>query len=299
MMSPPTVTIIILNWNGKFLTEECLRSVQAIRYNALKIMMVDNASSDGSIEYLKTKFPGVEFVANDHNLGFAEGNNVGIRIALARGDNYVLLLNNDTIVDTELVQCLVDVAEEDERIGFVGPKVYFYDYKGRKDIISFAGGLINFRKGKVIHIGEKEIDTGQYSLVEDYDYVEGSCMLVRADTLKRAGLFDPAYFLYWEEVDLCVRGKAAGYRSVYAPGGRIWHKVGASSQGYGNTYYMTRNRFWFMQIYASRKQYYSFLFYFFGYDLWVLVRFFLLRRQFHRVQGIFRGIIDGLKGRNR
>ena len=298
-MSSPTVTIIILNWNGKFLTEECLRSVQAIRYDAMKIMMIDNASSDGSIEYLKTKFSGVEFVANDRNLGFAEGNNVGIRIALAREDDYVLLLNNDTIVDTELVQCLVDVAEKDKRIGFVGPKVYFYDYNGRKDIISFAGGLIDFNKGKVVHVGEKEIDMGQQNLVKDYDYVEGSCLLVRVDTLKRIGLLDPAYFLYWEEIDLCVRGMAAGYRSVYAPAGMIWHKIGASSKGYGNTYYMTRNRFWFMQTYASKEKYCSFLLYFFGYDLWVLVRFFLLRQHFLRVRDIFRGIIDGLKGQNR
>ncbi|MGB9133424.1 MAG: glycosyltransferase family 2 protein [Methanosarcina sp.] len=298
-MSLPTVTIIILNWNGKLLTEDCLRSVQDVKYDALKIMMVDNGSTDGSIEYLKPKFPDVEFVANDRNLGFAEGNNVGIRIALARDDDYVLLLNNDTIVDSELIQHLVDVAEKEEKVGFVGPKVYFYDYKGRKDVISFAGGLIDFSKGKVLHVGEKEIDTKQHNVVKDYDYVEGSCLLARADTLRRIGLLNQAYFLYWEEIDLCVRGMAAGYRSVYAPAGMIWHKIGASSQGYGNIYYMTRNRFWFMQTYASREKYCSFLLYFFGYDLWVLVRFFLLRQHFLRVRDIFRGIIDGLKGQNR
>jgi GT2 family glycosyltransferase len=298
-MSSPAVTVIILNWNGKILTEECLESMRAVRYDGMKIMVVDNASSDGSLEYLKPKFPEAEFVANDRNLGFAEGNNVGIRIALARGADYVLLLNNDTIVDPKIVQCLVDAAEKDERIGFAGPKVYFYDYKGRKDVISFAGGLIDYRKGKVIHVGEKEIDAGQHEVVRDYDYAEGSCLLIRAEMLKKIGLLDPAYFLYWEEIDLCVRGKAAGYRSVYVPGTMIWHKVGASSQGYGNIYYMARNRFWFMQKYASREQYRSFLLYFLGYDLWENARFFLFRRKLSRVRDLFRGLADGLKGRNK
>jgi GT2 family glycosyltransferase len=298
-MSSPAVTVIILNWNGKSLTEECLESMRAVSYESLKVMVVDNASSDGSVEYLKPKFPEIEFVVNDRNLGFAEGNNVGIRIALGRGDDYVILLNNDTVVDPGLVQRLVEAAEKDERIGFAGPKVYFFDFKGRKDVISFAGGLIDYRKGKVVHVGEKEADAGQYDTEKDYDYVEGSSMLARADMLKKIGMLDPSYFLYWEEIDLCVRGSAAGYRSIYVPGASIWHKIGASSQGFGNFYYMMRNRFWFMRRYADRGQYRSFLLYFFGYDLWETARFLVFRRNFGRVMDLFRGVIDGLKGRKK
>ena len=211
------------------------------------------------------------------------------------GASYVLLLNNDTVVDPDFLGELVKAAEADPRIGFAGPKVFFYDFMGRKDVISFAGGLLDMRKGKSIHLGEKQVDGGQHDRQRDVDYVEGSCMLVRADVIKKIGMLDPAYFAYWEEMDWCVRGGRAGYRMIYVPGSKIWHKIGASSVGSSNVYLLTRNRFWFMRKYASRRQYISFMLYFFGYWFWEMSRHYLFHRNMQGLKAFYRGIGEGLR----
>lgn len=295
MKAFPNVWVIILNWNGKSLTVDCLESLKAVRYQNYHVLLVDNGSVDGSVPYLRQRYPDLDMVEIGKNLGFAEGNNVGMRIALEKGADYVLLLNNDTIADPSFISDLVEAAEADPGIGFAGPKVYFYDFKGRKDVISFAGGLLDMRKGKSIHIGEKQVDSGQHDRPRDVDYVEGSCMLVRADVIKKIGMLDPAYFAYWEEMDWCVRGARAGYRLIYVPGSKIWHKIGASSVGSSNVYLLTRNRFWFMRKYASRQQFLLFMLYFFGYWFWEMSRHYLFHRNLQGLKAFYKGIGEGLR----
>ena len=235
-------------------------------------------------------------IKNDKNYGFAEGNNIGIRYALrAMNPDYLLLLNNDTVVDRSFLSELVDVAEGESSIGFVGPKVFYYDSEGRSDVISVAGINLLMKKGYYNRIGNSEIDSGQHDDIRVVDYVEGSCLLARAEVLRKIGFLNSRYFAYWEEADLCIRGAEAGYKSICAPGSRIWHKVSASSPSSLKLYYMTRNRLWFMRAHAERGDLASFYAYFFtSYFAGTLGRF-ILRKDADKTASFIRGVIDGLR----
>ena len=137
---------------------------------------------------------------------------------------YILILNNDTVVDKSLLDNLVVQAESDKMIGFVGPKTYYYNYHGRTDVINFSGGRLDIWRGNSYPIGYQEIDLGQYDTITSVDYVEGSCFLARTELFEKIGYFDKNFFTYWEETDLCMRAIKAGYRLVYMPGAKIWHK---------------------------------------------------------------------------
>ena len=290
------VYIIILNWNGKEDTIECLESLKHITYSNYEILLVDNGSTDGSVECLRERYPRLEIIETGVNLGFAEGNNVGMRRAMNEGAEYVLLLNNDTVVDSEFLGELVKVAESDPKIGFAGPKVYYYDYDGRKDVLNFAGGKLNMWKGLSYHIGVNEIDNGQYNEIKKVDYAEGSCLFVSKEVINKIGLLDPIYFTYWEENDWCVRGKNAGYRSFFVPKAKIWHKIGASNVSQKNIYYMTRNKFWFMRKYATLFEYLSSSLYFIVFQFWFQTSIFVLyHRNLNEFKSFCKGIIDGLR----
>jgi GT2 family glycosyltransferase len=239
-------------------------------------------------------------IKNDKNYGFAEGNNIGIRYALnVLNPEYILLLNNDTIVDKNFLSELVSVAEADESIGFAGPKVYYYDFQGRKDVISVAGIELFMGKGAFHRIGATEIDRGQYDETRSVDYLEGSCLLIKRQVLDEIGLLNGDYFAYWEETDLCLRGAKAGYKSVYAPKSKIWHKVSSSSIGLTKLYYMTRNRLWFIRDNASARDQAHFLIYFFAYQFWLDMGVYLRRQDFARLNIFLKGVRDGIMPRHR
>lgn len=238
----------------------------------------------------------IVLIKNPENSGFAEGNNIGIKYALkVLNPEYVLLLNNDTVVEKNFLNELVGVAESDKGIGFVGPKTYYYDYYGRTDVINFAGGRLVIWKGKSAHIGVNEIDKGQYNTVTDVDYVEGSCLLARRKVLELVGLLDPVYFLYWEEADWCIRVKKAGSRLVYAPKSKIWHKISASSKKASSTtqYYMARNRSWFVMKNGSTLEKVGYLVYFFGYLVFNVAMSILYYRDVEKYKFTVKGLIDG------
>ncbi len=236
-MSTPLVYGIILNFNGKPLLLETLASVKQITYSNFKITVVDNGSMDGSQAAMREQFPDVLLIENEKNLGFGEGNNVGIRYALQHGAEWVLLLNNDIAVAPDLLTHMMAVATSDAKIGIIGPKIYYHD---QPETIWFAGGRINFWAGLTAHRGIREVDRGQYDRVEDADYLTGCAMLIRREALERIGMFDPIYFpAYSEDADLCVRARHAGYRLVYVPQARVWHKVSSSSGG-GMTPFKTK-----------------------------------------------------------
>ncbi|MCL0034680.1 glycosyltransferase family 2 protein [Dehalococcoidia bacterium] len=293
----PKVSIIILNWNGLEDTIECLESLKKITYPNYEVIVVDNGSEGNDVEVLKEKFGDyIHIIQNDKNYGFAEGNNIAIRWLLDNSKpDYFLLLNNDTVVAPEFLTELVKVAESDERIGFIGPKTYYYNFKGRKDVINFAGGKFNIRKGQPYHIGAREVDKGQYDEIREVDYVEGSCLLVGKGVVKDIGLLSSSYF-YWEENDWCLRGYKAGYKSAYVPEAKIWHKIAASSGGKVPRYYFTKNRFLFMRQHATKLQQVTSLLYFFGFQFWftsgVLVVYY---RDIKGFISFLRGTIDGLK----
>ncbi len=250
-MSAPLVYGIVLNFNGKRLLLETLASIKQIVYPNFKIMVVDNGSTDGSQAAMREHYSEVSLIENEKNLGFGEGNNIGMRYALQHGAEWVLLLNNDIAVAPDLLTHMMNVATSDAPIGILGPKIYYHD---QPDRIWFAGASINYWAGLTAHRGIREVDRGQYDRVADSDYITGCTMLIRREALERIGMFDPIYFpAYSEDADLCVRAARAGYRLVYVPQAKVWHKVSSSSGG-GMTPFKTKlkvqHNFIFFKRYA-------------------------------------------------
>lgn len=259
-MSSPLVYIIILNWNRKYDTLECLESLQYINYPNYKIIVVDNGSIDGSPQVIREKFPNITLIENKKNLGFAEGNNIAIKSALQEGADYVLLLNNDTIVDRNFLIQLVKVAESDPEIGICGPKIYHYDFPNK---IWFAGGLI--KGGTTLHIGGGKDDKGQFDKISVVDYITGCAMLVKRKVFEKVGLLDPDYFCMFEDADLCLRNRRAGFKAVYVPNARVWHKISSSFGGFFSpywAYYMGRSNILFIRKNARLMDWLAFPFYF-------------------------------------
>ncbi len=237
-------------------------------------------------------------IKNDENYGFAEGNNIGIRFALKfLNTDYILLLNNDTVVDRNFLNELVKNAEIDFKIGLLGPKIYYYDFKGKNDVINFAGGNLNLWKGTSKHIGIDEFDHNQYDQIKFIDFVDGSCFLVKKRLLEKIGFLNPNYFAYWEENDLCMRGFRVGYSCLYVPNSKIWHKISKSTKKIDGfyEYFMTRNTFWFMKKYANDRQLIVFYFYFFGLKLFYRILLYTFYfRNFRKLNSFLNGVIDGV-----
>ena len=223
------VAIILVNWNGREITLDCLRSLQAVTYSPLDIVVVDNASTDGSVDAIRTEFPGVHLLAMERNLMFAGGNNAGIAFALERGAELVMLLNNDTTVAPELVSALVARMESEPACGMVVPKIYYHDRPG---VIWYAGGEVSFWKGTMSHVGIREIDHGQHDSAGVTTYATGCCILVRAEAIEAVGLLDEAYFMYGEDADWSYRMRLGGYSIWYEPQGKVWHKLSVSTGGH-------------------------------------------------------------------
>ncbi|MFA6896749.1 MAG: glycosyltransferase family 2 protein [Patescibacteria group bacterium] len=234
------VYIIVLNWNGKDDTLDCLQSLRSTNYDNYKVVLVDNGSEDDSVKAVKEKFPEAEVVETGKNLGFAGGNNVGIEYAIKAGADYVFLINNDTTVHPDYLKELVDVAESDVKIGAVGSKIMYYSEPER---IWFVGGKINWLKNKGEHIGLDEIDKGQFDEIREVDYLTGCALLVKREVVEKVGVLEDDYFLYYEDADYSLRIQNAGYKTVYTPKSKIFHKVSRSTKPGSSSYvyYHVRN----------------------------------------------------------
>jgi len=234
------VYIVVLNWNGKEDTLECLKSLRITSYDNYRVILVDNGSEDDSVVAVKENFPEVEVVETGKNLGFAGGNNVGIEYAMGKGADYVYLINNDTTVDPDYLKELVAVAEADPKVGAVGSKIC---YHSEPDRIWFAGGKINWLKNKGEHIGLDEIDKGQYDETGEVGYLTGCSLLLKREVVEKIGVLEDDYFLYYEDADYSQRVKNAGYKVMYAPKSKIYHKVSRSTKpgSASYVYYHVRN----------------------------------------------------------
>jgi GT2 family glycosyltransferase len=291
----PKVAIIILNWNGKEDTIECLESLKHITYPNYEILLVDNGSTDGSVGCFRERYPGMEIIENGENLGFAEGNNVGIRRAMDDGADYVLLLNNDTVVDPEFLGELVKVAESDPKIGIVGPIIYYYDEPSK---IQYGGGKVNWWIGRPYHCLIDEIEDDKLgSMSTEVDFVTGCCILINIKIGNNI-FFDEKYFAYFEDADLCVRLQREGYKLICNKSSKIWHKVSKSSNLHSDfyNYYFARNRLIFMKKNSSFKYY----FVFYPYQIVIKTIGALIFDMINRRGGGFfrsylKGIFDGLR----
>jgi hypothetical protein len=233
-MNEPLVHVIVLSYNGKQLTLDCLSSVLLSEYDNFVIVVVDNASTDQSANAIRHTFVNelssgkMILIENKDNLGFAGGNNVGMEYAFRNHADYLLLLNNDTLVDKKLLQEMIRVCESDNSIGIAGPKIY---YQMPSNQIWFAGGEIKLHKGLSRHIGIRQTDRGQFDKNGDCDYVTGCAMLIRRSVVERIGYLDTIYPMYSEDADYCMRAKRAGYRIFYVSTGKVWHKISAAAGG--------------------------------------------------------------------
>jgi GT2 family glycosyltransferase len=293
----PSVAVIVLNWNGTDDTIECLRSLMRVDYSRCEIVVVDNGSRESPRDRIAAEFPSVTYLQTARNLGYAGGNNVGIRHALARGHDYVFVLNNDTTVEPDFLTQAVAVAESDPSIGVVGVKILAWDRPGR---VWVAYGRVTYRQSLIRLVGYYGRDDGTYDEQCDVEWIPGTAMLFPRRALERVGLFDETFFAYHEDVDWCTLAREQGLRVVFTPRARIRHKGHRSSGGKGyvtpRQYLAGRNMVLFVRKHARWYQALRFL----AFQLGTLPFQYLRRRLTGEQHGVIlkvRGMLDAWRGR--
>jgi GT2 family glycosyltransferase len=270
------VDVVVLNWNGWQDTLTCLTSLQMQDYANAHLLLVDNGSTDGSIEHIRAAMPSLELLPTGANLGFGGGCNVGIRHALARGADYVWLINSDATVDAGALSALVCSAEACPEVGAVGSVLYEVD--AREQIQLWGGGTVELGWGRSQH----RLSPGPV------DFVSGASVLLRRAALEGVGLFDEAsFFMYWEDTDLGFRLREGGWKLAVAQDSRVWHKQSASL-GKGSALldeYFTRSALRFFKRHAPIPQL----------AIAVLLGRMLVKRlllgHFNRVKAVLRGAL--------
>lgn len=246
MSDKSIVYVIIINYCHPEVTLQGVKSLRNSKNVNLKIVVVDNASPDDSLNILKKSLPedGIILLSAKKNDGFSAGNNIGIKFALKHNADYIMLVNNDTVVDPNMVQILLNNTTPNI---VTAPKIYYYS---QRDRIWFAGGKYIPILGKYIHIGENKEDT--YFDITESDWLTGCCIMFSAETIKKVGLWDETYFMYMEDVDYSLRLKQHGIKLLMIPQAHLWHKVGISSgvQSKLVIYYSNRNRLYLQKKYG-------------------------------------------------
>lgn len=234
------VSIILVNWNGKEINDDCIKSLEAQSFKDFEIVFVDNASTDGSYEHVKKTYPEVRTFETGANLGFAGGNNYGIK--RAKGD-YIFMLNNDTVCDKDMLKNLV--AEKDSA-DILGCKIYYYE---PKDVFWSVASKVNRLTSKASLVGKGEKDKGQHDEKKFVDQVVGAAIFINKKVFEKIGYLDENYFMYYEETEWQTRARKAGFKTMYVPDAKLWHKVAFSSGGDGpfSIYYLVRNRFYYIK----------------------------------------------------
>jgi GT2 family glycosyltransferase len=277
--TPPPVTCVILNWNGWQDTIECLEALKHCTYTNLSIAVVDNGSTNDSVARINASRPDILLLETGKNLGFAAGNNIGIRDAIAHGAEYVWLLNNDTRPNPDALTALVLKAVTDDRIAAVGSICYYADSPSA--IEAWGGARVNLWTGYGRNSIQPRDDDWFHSL-------NGTSILVSTAAMKDAGLLDEGFFLYWEDTEFCLRLRKNGWRIAAAPGSRVVHKVHGSTGGNSIKLdrYQTASGLRLLQLHSPAPRLASILF--------LTIRFArrLLRFQFARCRSVWKGIQD-------
>src|SRR3989344_4443483 len=248
------IFIIVLNWNGWQDTIQCLNSLKTVSGGPFNILVVDNASTDESVEEISEYIQNhqqqkIALLQNDKNYGFAGGNNKGIKIALEQGAEWILLLNNDTQVNESFISELLKVAQSNHRFGMLNPKI-LYGEPGATKLIWFIGSKINPVTMRATHIDYQKQDIGQYDTKQfiKSDYATGCCVLVSAKLIEKIGMMPEDYFLYYEDAEWSLKARKQGFKCVVEPSSVIWHKGAASSKAGSSNYirYHVRNGLMFV-----------------------------------------------------
>ena len=219
-----SVNLFVLNWNGRDLTLDCLSSLEKITYPNVKVYVIDNGSSDNSVTAIRNQFPDYEIIELPENYGFARGNNAGFELVKQKAD-YTIFLNNDTIVDPNFVEPLINAMESNSTVKQSTPKIFYAD---NLDSIWFGGGKVNLWAGWIRHLGIRQKDSMQFSFDRNVDYATGCCVCMRTMDFESIGMFDESFLMYGEDVDLSLRFRKQGGQILFVPESKIWHKVSSS-----------------------------------------------------------------------
>jgi GT2 family glycosyltransferase len=293
-MSKPPVGVVIVNWNLKDSLRETLESFRKVNYPGLQIVVSDNASTDGSQEMVRREFPEVYLLTRDKGVGYAKGASLGMEY-LADKTKYIFSTTNDVIVDAEMINALVDYAEKDPKAGVLGCKIYYF---GQDDLLWSAGGRIHPLHGHSYHFGWNRHDQPRYDKIRECDFVTGCGFLLRTDVLKRVNYFNSDMVFYSEDADLCYRIREQGYKVMYIPGAKMWHKTSTTlaKDRPVQLQYSTRNSLYL--IHRHRIGFYPL-------SLWInllvvcpaKMAFFIVTMHPRNALGIWRGIRDWKVGR--
>ena len=245
--SGPAVWVVILNWNGLADTLECLESVSRIRYKETQVVVVDNGSPESEVDTITATFPGTTVLRNGTNLGYAGGNNVGIRHAVRHGARYVWLLNNDAIVAEDCLTALIAAGEEHPQVGLLSPIIYDYAPPRR---IQFAGTILDYA-GETHHT-LRSVEEAHAAAERAPLLLWGTALLIKRDTIEATGVLDERYFAYHEDMDYCLRSLARGFGTLVVPEATVFHKDGRSLGSPASPikeYLVVRNWYFFWRTY--------------------------------------------------
>lgn len=239
--------VVVLTWNGREVVEACLDSLRPAIDRGHRVVVVDNGSTDGTADRVRSAFPSLELIENGANLGFAAGNNVGIRHALALGAEHVVLLNQDATVAPDCIDELVAASRRHPDAGTVSAKIFEMREPER---LWFAGATFSTRTGRSRHVGQGEIDRGQFDREREIDRGCACAMLLRRKMLDAVGLLDEELFLYGEEIDLALRERKRGFHDLFAPRARAWHRIShlpGEKRRLEQFYYQSRNLLYLLE----------------------------------------------------
>jgi hypothetical protein len=288
-----SIGVVVLNHNGKFLAEACIQSVIASSYKNYEIILVDNASTDDSVVYLREQYPDIYFVENTENVGVAAGRNRGFRIAVAHGHDYILSLDNDARIAPTMMGALVTIAKTDPVIGILGPKTYDAEHT---NLLQCTGGRITYTQNVCAERGAGEEDRGQYEQMGEVDYFPGCGFMARREVFERLNFVDESFYGYGhEDTDFGVRARQLGYRIVYVPEAVMWHQGSATIGSYTprKKYLEAVNSVYFVRKHGTLQNRIKYVFYA-GLGLVYALVVQSLRGNHKAVFAKARGIWDGL-----
>jgi GT2 family glycosyltransferase len=284
----PLVSLITVNYNGTEVTGELLKSVTALQYPAIEVIVVDNASVEDPGPRLREIYPEVRVILSPKNLGFAGGNNLGIRAA--KGE-YLFLVNNDTELTSGLIDGLLDIFRRYPDAGMACPKFHYFYHP---DIIEYAGyNELNVFRGSCTMVGNREKDEGQYDIAGSTNFAHGGGMMIPASVVREVGEMPECYFLYYEELDWSAQIKRKGYKIYYQPDSLIYHKESMSvgKKSLIKTYYHCRNRILFMRRNVGPFALLAFTLYFTLFSIPKNSFSFLVKREADHLKAFWKGIL--------
>ncbi|MEZ4985394.1 MAG: glycosyltransferase family 2 protein [Saprospiraceae bacterium] len=286
-MAFPLVSIVTVNYRAPEVTCELLDSLRTLTYPQVEVWVVDNGAEEDVSALFEQHYPGVNILVSSDNLGFAGGNNWAMRQAAGA---FVLLVNNDTIVPPGLLEPMVETLMNHPEAGIVSPKLYYFD---APNTLQYAGTVtLDLYTGRGKYEARYQQDHGQFDTPCETDFAHGACMMIRRELMQAIGLLPEDYFMYYEELDYCLRARRAGWRIRYTPSTYLHHKE-SMAMGKASplkTYYMFRNRWLLVKRYGNWQQRLVFMLYFLGFGWPLGIMRHVWKREWQHARAVWRAL---------